>query len=67
MTIGDYIRQLQAVNPQELAVAAIDENSEAITDYTTDCWVTGTNPDGERTATPTATSTSAATRGETSM
>ena len=48
MTIGDYIGQLQAVNPQELAVAAMDENAEAITDYTTDCWVTGTNPDGER-------------------
>lgn len=48
MTIGDYIAKLQAVNPQELAVAAMDENAEAITDYTTDCWVTGTNPDGER-------------------
>lgn len=47
MTIGDYIKQVQAVNPQELAMAAMDENGEAITEYTTASWQKGTNPDGE--------------------
>ena len=48
MTIGDYIGQLQRVNAESIAADAMDANAEAITDYTTDCWVTGTNPDGER-------------------
>lgn len=46
MTIGDYIAKLQAVKPQELAVAAMDENSEAITDFTIASWRSGTSPDG---------------------
>ena len=46
MTIGDYIGQLQRVNAESIAADAMDANAEAITDYTTDCWVTGTNPDG---------------------
>lgn len=47
MTIGDYIAQLQAVKPQELAVAAMDENEETITGQTTASWDNGTNPDGD--------------------
>lgn len=47
MTIGDYIRQLQAVNAEALAVEAMDANEDAITSYTIDSWRAGTNPDGE--------------------
>lgn len=47
MTIGDYIAKLQAVKPQELAVAAMDENAEAITGEVTSGWDAGQNPDGD--------------------
>ena len=46
MTIGDYIGQLQRVNAESIAAAAMDENEEAITDYLMACWTSGTNPDG---------------------
>lgn len=47
MTIGDYIAKLQAVNPQELAVAAMDENGEAITAMVKGAWFLGQSPDGD--------------------
>lgn len=47
MTIGDYIAKLQAVKPHNLAVAAMDENGEAITDHTTSSWEKGVTPDGD--------------------
>lgn len=47
MTIGDYIAKLQAVNPHNLAVAAMDENGEAITDHITASWEKGVTPDGD--------------------
>ena len=46
MTIGDYIGQLQRVNAESIAAAAMDENEEAITDYLMACWTSGTNPAG---------------------
>lgn len=47
MTIGDYIKQVQAVNPQELAMGAMDENGEAITDHINASWEKGVTPDGD--------------------
>lgn len=47
MTIGDYIAKLQAVNPHDLAVAAMDENGEAITDHINASWEKGVTPDGD--------------------
>lgn len=47
MTIGDYIAKLQAVNPHDLAVAAMDENGEAITAMVKGAWFLGQSPDGD--------------------
>ena len=47
MTIGDYIGQLQAVDAEKLAAAAMDENSEAITAHTRAAWFLGQSPSGD--------------------
>ena len=47
MTIGEYIQQINALTPAEIATAAIDENGEEIVSYTERSWVSGINPDGQ--------------------